>query len=330
MIAFITICYASLYFVIFNKLGLLKKSVANISAFAGVGVVLIGAIVFMWYTFSPLSSDARMFRFIIPIVPNVRGEVIEVPVEGNQVVQQGDTLFRIDPAPYEFAVRQLEGQLARHEAEKRLAEINMERAQKLLKVQAAAQVDLDVWTANRDAAQASMASTQAQLDDARWQLDETVVDAPYEGYVVNLQLRPGNVVTTIPAASPMAFISHEASFVLASFSQSSIRRIAVGDAAEVVFANVPGQTFSGEVFRIVGVGSQAQLTASGQLPTLTGAPVTDRWAVLIRLDDEAVARTLSQGAGGTVAIYTDKGQPVHVISKVALRINAWLGYLTSP
>jgi hypothetical protein len=72
MIAFITICYASLYFLIFNKLGLLKKSAGNISAFAGVGVVLIGAIVFMWYTFSPLSTDARMFRYIIPIVPMSR------------------------------------------------------------------------------------------------------------------------------------------------------------------------------------------------------------------------------------------------------------------
>ena len=48
------------------------------------------------------------------------------------------------------------------------------------------------------------------------------------------------------------------------------------------------------------------------------------------LDDEEVARSLSQGAGGTVAIYTDAGKPVHVISKVAMRMNAWLNYLTSP
>ena len=72
------------------------------------------------------------------------------------------------------------------------------------------------------------------------------------------------------------------------------------------------------------------MTASGQLPTLTGAPVTDRWAVLVDLDDKEFAKQLQQGVGGTVAIYTDKGKPVHVISKVAMRINAWLGFLTSP
>ena len=44
---------------------------------------------------------------------------------------------------------------------------------------------------------------------------------------------------------------------------------------------------------------------------------------------QAVAQ-LPQGAGGTMAIYTERGKPVHVISKVAIRMNAWLGYLTSP
>ena len=307
-----------------------QVSVCRGQDFAGVGVVIIGAVVFMWYTYSPVSNDARMFRYIIPIVPNVRGEVVDVPVSALETVQRGETLFQIDPEPYEITVRQLEAQVNRHMAEKRLAEVNMERAQKLLKVQAAAQVDLDTWTANRDVAQAAIDAATAQLDYARWQLGETTVTAPYEGYVVNLQLRPGNVVTTIPAASPMAFVSSEVNPILASFSQSSVRKIAVGDAADVVFANVPGETFSGKVVRVVRFGGQSQIQASGSLPTLTGQPVSDRWAVMIALDDEETARQLPQGAGGTVAIYTQQGKPVHVISKVAMRMNAWLAYLTSP
>jgi multidrug resistance efflux pump len=330
VIAFITICYAGIYVLVFNKLGLLKKTVGNISAFAGAGVVMIGTIVFMWYTFSPMSGDARMFRYIIPIVPNVRGEVVDVPVEAVAQISRGDILFQIDPEPFEIVVRQLEAQVKRHEAEKRLAQVNVDRAQKLLKVQAAAQVDLDIWTANKDAAVAAIEGAEAQLDNAKWQLRETTVTAPSDGYVVNLQLRPGNVVTTVPAASPMAFVSNDLNMVLASFSQSSIRKIAAGDVAEVVFNNIPGQVFAGTVARTVALGSQAQLAASGQLPSLTGQPATDRWAVVVELDDKEFAEQLPQGAGGTMAIYTQKGKPVHVISKVALRMNAWLGYLTSP
>ena len=51
-IAFIGLCYASLYLLIFNKLGLLKKTAGNIFAFAGVGVVIVGAIVFAWVLFA--------------------------------------------------------------------------------------------------------------------------------------------------------------------------------------------------------------------------------------------------------------------------------------
>ena len=330
MIIFISICYSSLYFLIFNKLGLLRKTPGNISAFAGVGVVIIGTIVFAWYTFSPVSSDARMFRYIIPVVPNVRGEVVEVPIKGAEPLQAGDTLFRIDPEPFEIVVRQREAQVQRFEAEYRLAEVNMKRAERLLETQAAAQLDLDTWMAQRDMAAAARAEANAALDDARWQLQETVVKAPYDGHVVSLQLRPGNVVTTMPAASPLAFVSTETNTILASFSQSAIRKVAVGDGAEIVFSNIPGQTFAGEVVQVVQLSSEAQLTASGQLPTFTGAPVGDRWLVLVELNDFEEARAIPQGAGGSLAVYTQSGTPVHVISKVALRMNAWLGYLTSP
>ncbi len=330
MIAFIALCYGSLYLLLFNKLGLLKKTAANISAFAGVGVVMVGAIVFLWYTFSPMSSDARVFRYIIPIVPNVKGQIVSVPVQANKPLSAGDVLFRIDPEPYEYAVRRLQAQVRRHEAELRLAEVNVERAAKLVRTQAGAQIDLDIWTANRDAAQAAIDAAMAQLDNASWELDETQVTAPEDGYVVNLQLRPGNFVTSVPMASSLAFVSTQESLVLASFSQSAVRRISAGNTVDMVFTSVPGKTFSGVVTRVVRLGSQSQLQASGQLPTLTGAPVTDRWAVLAELDNADAARNLAQGAGGTMAVYTDAGAAFHIISKVAVRMQAWLGYLTTP
>jgi multidrug resistance efflux pump len=330
VIAFIGLCYASLYLLIFNKLGLLKKTAGNIFAFAGVGVVIVGAIVFAWYTYSPMSQDARLFRFIVPIVPNVNGQVVDVPIQGSEALSKGDVLFRIDPEPYGHSVRQLEAQVARFEAERRLAKINVDRAQKLVASQAAAQVDLDIWTANMDMATAQIDSTKAQLDDARWRLEETVVRAPADGYVVNLQVRPGIYVTSIPLASSMAFVSTEMNPVLASFSQSAIRKISTGNEVEVTFNHAPGQVYSGRIERVVGMSGQSQLTASSTLPSFTGAPASDRWPVVVEMDDAEAAAAMKQGAGGTVVVYTDSGKPFHVISKVAIRLVAWLNYLTSP
>ena len=54
------------------------------------------------------------------------------------------------------------------------------------------------------------------------------------------------------------------------------------------------------------------------------------WPVVVKLDDEALAAELPQGAGGSFAVCTDAGAPFHIISKVVLRMNAWTGYLTAP
>jgi RND family efflux transporter MFP subunit len=275
--------------------------------------------------------DGRVFQYVIPIVPNVSGQVIEVPIEGTQVVNKGDVLFKIDPTPYLFKVDQLQASIEQAEAQKILAEIEVERATGLVKASAGPQSQLDQWNAQLAATIASIASLNAQLGDAQWRLDETVVRAPNQGFVFNLQLRPGNYVTTMPIASSMSFVSNEIRKVLASFSQSAIRYISVGDAVEMVFRSKPGKVYAGKVIRIARASGSSQLAASGQLPTMTGTPENSRWVVVIRFDDPAEAEQTPQSAGASIiAVYTQKGKPVHVISKVVMRMNAWMGYLTSP
>jgi multidrug resistance efflux pump len=331
MIALLSLIYGSFYLLFFKKLKLFAESVRNISIFVGIGVVLIGAIVYAWWTFAPTTVDGRVFQYVIPIVPNVSGQVVEVPIEGTAVVQKGDVLFKINPTPYQFTVDQLQASIDQATAQKRLAEIEVERASGLVKAQAGAQSQLDQWNAQLASTVASIASLNAQLGTAQWQLDETVVRAPYNGFVFNLQLRPGNFVTSIPMASSMSFVSTEVRLVLTSFSQSAIRYISVGDEAEMVFRSRPGKVYSGKVRRIARGSGSAQLAASGQMITMTGQPEDSRWAVMIEFDDPEDADSLPQSAGASiVAVYTEKGKPVHIISKVVMRMNAWIGYLTSP
>lgn len=331
MIALLSLIYGSFYFLVFKKLKLFAESVKNISIFVGIGVVMIGSIVFAWWTFAPTTLDGRMFHYVIPIVPNVKGQVTEVPVEGTQILKKGDVLFKIDPTPFQFTVDQLEASINQALAQKKLAAIEVKRATGLVKASAGAQSQLDQWNAQLAIAEASIASLTAQLGKAQWQLDETVVHAPYQGYVLNLQLRPGNFVTTVPAGSSMSFVSTEVRSVLASFSQSAIRYISVDDPVEMVFAMKPGKVYSGKIARIARGSGTSQLAASSQIPVMTGVPENSRWPVLVNFDNPDEAKDLPQSASATiVAVYTPKGKPVHVISKVVMRMNAWMGYLTSP
>jgi len=331
MIALLSMIYGSFYILFFKKLKLFKESVRNISVFVGIGVVMIGAILYAWWTFAPTTVDGRVFQYVIPIVPNVSGQVIEVPIEGSKLVKHDDVLFKIDPTPYQYKVDQLKASIDQAEAQKILAEIEVKRATELVQASAGPQSQLDQWIAQLASTTASIASLNAQLGDAQWRLDETVVRAPSDGYVFNLQMRPGYYVTTIPIASSMSFVSDDLHKIITSFSQSAIRYIKVGDAAELVFRSKPGKVYAGTIVRITRASGTSQLSASSQLPTFTGEPENSRWAVIIEIDNQEEQDELPQSAGASIiAVYTEKGKPVHIISKVVMRMNAWMGYLTSP
>jgi len=163
MIAFIALCYGSLYILIFNKLKLLQKSTRNVSAFIGVGVVLIASIVFAWYTFAPISSDARVNRYIIPIVPNVKGRLVDVSVTHLQRVNKGDTLYQIDPVPYQHKADELTAKIEQQSAEHELNRVNLERARELVAKKVASQYEEDIWEAKYAASTAAIAATEATL-----------------------------------------------------------------------------------------------------------------------------------------------------------------------
>jgi RND family efflux transporter MFP subunit len=263
-------------------------------------------------------------------VPNVAGQVIEVPAESVVTINEGDVLFKIDPFPYQAAVDRLAASIDQANAQKRLAQIEVDRNIGLVQRSAAAQRDLDRWRAELDGATAAIRSLEAQLRGAQWDLEQTVVRAPHDGTVVNLQLRPGAAARSFAATPAMSFISNEGKEVVASFSQSSIRKIQPGDPAEMVFALFPGEVFAGTVTHVVKATGTAQLTVSGSIPVLTGQPAAGRYAIRIRLDDPEVLDRLPQGASCSVVAYTSIGKPFHVISKVAMRMTAWMAYLTSP
>ena len=328
MITFISLIYGSFYFLVFGK-GLVKKNGRNVSIFVGVGVVLISAIIFAWLTVAPTTKDGRVFQYVIAIVPKVAGAVIEVPAEPLVPMREGDVLFLIEPDPFQATVDRFQASVEQARATRRLAQIEVDRNKELVKRSAAAQRDLDRWNAELDGANASIRSLQAQLANAQWELDQTIVRAPHDGYIVNLQVRPGTAVRSFAATPAMSYISDELKEIVASFSQSSIRKIKVGDPAEMVFALFPGEVFSGTVSHIIKATGTAQLGVSGSIPVMTGSPAAGRYAVRVTLDDPEMLDRLSQGASCSVAVYTSVGKPFHVISMVAMRIEAWMAYLTS-
>lgn len=85
------------------------------------GIVLIGMILLMMNYNHPFTDNARIYFATTPIMPDVRGRVIEVPVKPNVALKAGDVLFRIDPSPYQYEVEKRQAALA--EAEQNVGQL---------------------------------------------------------------------------------------------------------------------------------------------------------------------------------------------------------------
>ncbi|MEH2528444.1 MULTISPECIES: HlyD family secretion protein [unclassified Bradyrhizobium] len=173
----------------------------------------------------------------------------------------------------------------------------------------------------------AVAQARQQLAQAKYNVEESIVRAPCDGYATNIQLVPGAVVSA--AASVLPFVcdrdEHNAGVVVASFMQGPYLRINPGDYAEVVFPMYPGQVFSGKVLTTIDLASEGQLSASGLFPG-ANAPGTARFAVRIKLDDAEKLR-LPAGTQGNAAVYTGNVQLAGIIRMAVMRITSWTNYL---
>jgi multidrug resistance efflux pump len=182
ILIYVSICYA--VFKIF-KIPVNQWSLATAALGGIIGITLI--LLIMNYN-HPFTNNARVYFSVTPVLPTVRGRVIEVPVETNKPLKQGDVLFRIDPKPFEYILQQKQASLAEAEqnvkqlkaaydqataaaeranAQFDLAQQNYDRQAELFEKKVIAQATLDTFTRNLETAKQSLAGARAEQERAR-------------------------------------------------------------------------------------------------------------------------------------------------------------------
>jgi multidrug resistance efflux pump len=380
--------YSFFVWLIFIKLKWLPWNTGTQVTVVIIPIVGLGATILLLNIFAPSSSDVRVYTYTVPIVSQVRGRVIEVPVEeGNRLVKKGEVLFRVDPTPYELEVKTLEAQLVGMQGSQRElqeqaigAQAKIEESQNRAR-EIAARLDLtrkrvaqyrelaktgagsrfDLERAETDAleqqgqldaarnaeaqARASLrqiqqklgatvkgefsqvAQVRAQLETAKWNLQETTTRSPCDCYVVNLQLRPGGFVAGLPV-NPVMTLLEAQSQVVAFYNQNELHQVAPGNEVEFALKTLPGKIIKGKVDSVIWAQSQGQLLPSGALPQAGIAQLPPgRYAVKFDVADKDKQLFLAAGAAGDAAIYTERLHAVHIIRKVILRVGSYLNYL---
>ncbi|NQF18361.1 HlyD family secretion protein [Enterobacter hormaechei] len=175
-----------------------------------------------YYMQSPWTRDGKIRAEQVSITPQVSGSISALLVKDNQYVHAGDVLFRIDETPFHIAVLNAQAQLAKAQSDLAKANNEAERRRHLSRNYISAE-DLDTANINVKAMQASLKVAEATLKQAEWQLTQTVVKAPVDGWITSLSTRVGNYATT--GQPVFALVDSHSFYVVGYFEETKLRHI---------------------------------------------------------------------------------------------------------
>lgn len=173
----------------------------------------------------------------------------------------------------------------------------------------------------------AVAKIRAQLIQAEFNLKETIVRAPTNGYVTQVTLRPGMMAVPMPLRPVMTFVHQEEQLFIGAFRQNSLLRLKKGFKADFIFRSLPGKTFQGEVIEILPTIGESQVQASGMLYGSDILLRQGRPLVKLKVTDDLSPYNLPQGTNVEIAVYSNNFEHVSVMRKILIRMKSWQNYL---
>jgi RND family efflux transporter MFP subunit len=275
-------------------------------------MVLLFVVLFIPMQWGAPAGPARILTYSVPIVPNVSGQVTRVPVRPNTPLSKGDILFEIDPTIFKASVKSLKAKLS-------FQTLRLEQYTQLAARNAGTRFRVEET-------EAQVEQLKAELIGAEWNLAQTVVRAPADGYVTGLALRPGHRVVSMPFQPAATFVDTSQRLVVAQIHQIYLRYLEVGQPVEMAFKAIPGRVYVGKVVAVIDVASQGQAVISGTIPPAQQV-LAEPFFVRIQLENDAASKNLRPGTVGTATIYTNSVGFTHVIRKVMIRMEAIMNYI---
>ncbi|GLT19681.1 MFP transporter [Vibrio zhanjiangensis] len=172
-----------------------------------------------------------------------------------------------------------------------------------------------------------VAQSLAELRQAEFDLEQTIVRAPTDGFATQLALRPGVMAVPLPLAPVMTFVHTENTLYAAAFRQNSLQRLQPGFEAEFLFRAIPGKVFKGKVIDVLPAIGESQFQARGSLLGTEALRTNGRVFVTLEITDDLSSYHLPMGTAVEVAVYSNEFTHVSIMRKVLIRMKSWQNYL---
>lgn len=262
-----------------------------------------------------LADTSQLAEGNVASVAEARARVAQVTAKRDQAVR---TLRRYEGALSAFSKQQVDTQRELVTA----ANADLQAARAAL---AKAETQLNGSVDGDDPA---VAAIKAQLDEARFDLENTIIRAPVDGFVTQLAVRPGMMAVPLPLKPLANFVNSEKRRYVGAFRQQSLLRLQPGNEAEVTFTSLPGQVFTGKLVEVLPTIAEAQLSAGQQLVGGEAFRRMDNEALaIIELEPNESVEALPMGVSAQAAVYSEHLHHVAIIRRILLRMMSWQHYL---
>jgi multidrug resistance efflux pump len=171
----------------------------------------------------------------------------------------------------------------------------------------------------------TVAQIQAQLEDASWQLSQTTIRAPADGYVTVMALTIGD--RALQASPAMSFIVENEITIVGMFSQNGFQTIKIGAPVDIVFDNAPGRIYHAKITAIPkGIG-QGQIATSGVLARTNAIGGATTFPASISIPDEMNRDSLRLGMSGNATAFADNAGVIGLLASILVWISSYTAYL---
>lgn len=184
----------------------------------------------VYYTESPWTRDARFSADVVAIAPDVAGLITQVMVSDNQLVQKDQVLFTIDRPRYQKTLEEAEADVAYYQALSNEKRREAGRRNQL-GVQAMSREEIDQSNNVLQTVLHQLARAQATRDLAKLDLERTVIRAPADGWVTNLNVYAGEFITR--GSTAVALVKQHSFYVLAYMEETKLEGVRPGFRAEI-------------------------------------------------------------------------------------------------
>lgn len=228
-----------------RKAGLSAAARKRIAIVAG-AVVAVAVSYFLYNAFIFESTDNAMVGAPATLLSSrVSGIIIRSDVEENQKVKAGQVLAEIKPDDYQNTFDQAQSDMESLAAQLKGAQSNYNRTLDLYKKGASTRERLDVAEAQYKSLDSKLKAAQAQVAQAKLNLDYTKITAPTDGKVGKKSFEIGMLAS--PGQPLLGFVAGSERWVVANFKETQMERITEGKRAEVEVDAIPGRKFEGVV-----------------------------------------------------------------------------------